>query len=138
MPYSQNSVVLHTDITLLPHREKAWASWNYQLSEDRSKAASVTYNMNILQGIESLDTFCVTLNQKEAIDPNTILREFTYHHPIFSAASIKAQKQRSLICGHNHTHFAGAYWHNGFHEDGVKSAVEVAKRFDCYLDDFAE
>jgi predicted NAD/FAD-binding protein len=134
MPYSENSVVLHTDIKLLPNREKAWASWNYQLSQDRSKAASVTYNMNILQGIESTDTFCVTLNQKEAIDPNTILREFTYHHPIFSTESIKAQKQRSLICGLNHTHFAGAYWHNGFHEDGVRSAVEVAKRFDCHLD----
>jgi len=133
MPYSENSVVLHTDIALLPNREKAWASWNYQLSDDRSKPASVTYNMNILQGISSDETFCVTLNQKEAIDPAKILREFVYHHPIFSSESIKAQQQRALICGHQHTHFAGAYWHNGFHEDGVKSAVEVAKRFDCYL-----
>jgi predicted NAD/FAD-binding protein len=134
MPYSTNSVILHTDKNLLPHRKKAWASWNYQLSTDREKAASVTYNMNILQGINSEHTFCVTLNQKEAIDPSTILREFTYHHPIFSTQSIKAQQQRSQICGRNHTHFAGAYWHNGFHEDGVKSAVEVAKRFDCALE----
>jgi predicted NAD/FAD-binding protein len=136
LPYSQNSVVLHTDKTLLPKRVKAWASWNYQLSDDRSKAASVTYNMNILQGIKSKHTFCVTLNQKEDIDPTLILKEFTYHHPIFSTSSIKAQKQRHLICGINHTHFAGAYWHNGFHEDGVKSAVEVAKRFNCSLDNF--
>jgi len=135
MPYSTNSVVLHTDKTLLPKRKKAWASWNYQLSNDRSKAASVTYNMNILQGIQSEDTFCVTLNQKEAINPDSILREFTYHHPIFSSESIKAQKQRSLICGIQHTHFAGAYWHNGFHEDGVRSGVEVAQRFDCTLND---
>lgn len=133
MPYSKNSVILHTDKRLLPKREKAWASWNYQLSEDRNKAASVTYNMNILQGIQSKHTFCVTLNQKDDIDPKSILREFTYHHPIFSAESIKAQKERELICGVNHTHFAGAYWHNGFHEDGVRSAVEVAKRFDCVL-----
>jgi predicted NAD/FAD-binding protein len=133
MPYSENSVVLHTDRNLLPKREKAWASWNYQLSDDRSKAASVTYNMNILQGITSEHTFCVTLNQKDDINPSEILREFTYHHPIFSADSIKAQQQRHLICGINHTHFAGAYWHNGFHEDGVRSAVEVAKRFDCTL-----
>jgi predicted NAD/FAD-binding protein len=133
MPYSANSVILHTDKTLLPDREKAWASWNYQLSQDRSKAASVTYNMNILQGIESQHTFCVTLNQKEDIDPKKILREFTYHHPIFSADSISAQKSRSLICGVNHTHFAGAYWHNGFHEDGVRSAVEVANKFECYI-----
>jgi predicted NAD/FAD-binding protein len=134
MPYSENSVILHTDKTLLPKREKAWASWNYQLSQDRSKAASVTYNMNILQGIASENTFCVTLNQKEDIDPNSILREFTYHHPIFSSESIQAQKQRAQICGINHTHFAGAYWHSGFHEDGVRSAVEVAKRFDCALE----
>lgn len=133
MPYSENSVILHTDKNLLPQREKAWASWNYQLSQDREKAASVTYNMNILQGIQSPHTFCVTLNQKEAIEPSTILREFTYHHPIFSAQSINAQQQRHLICGVNHTHFAGAYWHNGFHEDGVRSGVEVAKRFDCLL-----
>ncbi len=134
MPYSKNSVILHTDRNLLPKRRKAWASWNYQLSEDRTKAASVTYNMNILQGLTSKHTFCVTLNQKKDIDPKAILKEFTYHHPIFSAASIKSQKQRHLICGLNHTHFAGAYWHNGFHEDGVRSAVEVARRFDCLLD----
>jgi len=134
MPYRANSVVLHTDKNLLPKRQKAWASWNYQLSDDRDKAASVTYNMNILQGIKSKHTFCVTLNQKEDIDPKEILREFTYHHPVFSANSVKAQKQRPLICGVNQTHFAGAYWHNGFHEDGVRSAVEVAKRFNCSLD----
>ena len=133
MPYSANTVVLHTDKKLLPKRKKAWASWNYQLSHDRNKLASVTYNMNILQGIQSKHTFCVTLNQKDDIDPKEILREFTYHHPVFSSASIKAQQQRHLICGHNHTHFAGAYWHSGFHEDGVRSAVEVAKRFDCHL-----
>lgn len=133
MPYSENSVILHTDKTLLPKRRNAWASWNYQLSDDRSKAASVTYNMNILQGLNSKNTFCVTLNQKEDIAPNEILREFTYHHPIFSSESIKAQQQREQICGVNHTHFAGAYWHSGFHEDGVRSAVEVAKRFDCVL-----
>lgn len=133
MPYSENSVILHTDRKLLPQRKAAWASWNYQLSQDRDKAASVTYNMNILQGINSPHTFCVTLNQKEAIDSSKILREFTYHHPIFSAESVKAQQQRQLICGVNHTHFAGAYWHNGFHEDGVKSGVEVAARFHCFL-----
>lgn len=133
MPYSENSVVLHTDTRLLPIRRKAWASWNYQLSADRSVPASVTYNMNILQGLKIPHTFCVTLNQKDAIEPSKILREFTYHHPIFSTESIKAQQKRDLICGKQHTYFAGAYWHNGFHEDGVRSAVEVAERFGCYL-----
>jgi len=138
MPYSKNSVILHTDKNLLPDRKAAWASWNYQLSADREKPASVTYNMNILQGLDSELTFCVTLNQKQDIQPDTILKEFTYYHPIFSAASISAQQKRSLICGQQHTHFAGAYWHNGFHEDGVRSAVEVAERFNCYLKEFAD
>ena len=133
IPYSENSVVLHTDINLLPKREKAWASWNYQLSANRTKPASVTYNMNILQGLSSQHTFCVTLNQREDIEPSKILREFTYHHPVFSTKSINAQRQRLTICGQNNTHFAGAYWYSGFHEDGVRSAVDVAQRFDCYL-----
>jgi predicted NAD/FAD-binding protein len=133
MPYNENSVVLHTDISLLPKRKKAWASWNYQLSADRDKPASVTYNMNILQGLNSEHTFCVTLNQRESIAPEKILREFTYHHPTFSLESIGAQQQRKQICGQRHTHYAGAYWHSGFHEDGVRSGVEVAQRFDCFL-----
>lgn len=134
MPYKANSVVLHTDTAMLPKRKKAWASWNYLLSDNREADASVTYNMNILQGIESTHTFCVTLNQKQAIEPSKILKEFTYHHPVFSLQSCQAQQQRELICGKRNTHFAGAYWHNGFHEDGVKSAIDVAKRFDCALD----
>ena len=133
MPYSANSVVLHTDTQLLPSQQRAWASWNYQLTTQRDRPACVTYNMNILQGIDSEPTFCVTLNQREAINPSKILHEFTYHHPLFSMASLAAQRQRGLICGQRHTHFAGAYWHNGFHEDGVRSAVEVALRFDCQL-----
>lgn len=137
MPYSENSVVLHTDTKLLPKKRKAWASWNYQLSDQRDVPASVTYNMNILQGLNSKHTFCVTLNQEQAIAPSKILRKFTYHHPIFSLESIAAQNKRDSICGKRNTHFAGAYWHNGFHEDGVRSAVDVAKRFDCYLDAFA-
>lgn len=138
MPYSKNSVVLHTDIRLLPKSRLAWASWNYQLSQDRDKPASVSYNMNILQGLKSADTFCVTLNQKEAIKPETILREFTYEHPIFSSTSFHAQKQKQSICGLAQTHFAGAYWYNGFHEDGVRSAVEVARRFNCHFEKSSE
>ena len=133
IPYSHNSVVLHTDKTLLPKRQKAWASWNYQLVGDREKPASVTYNMNILQSLKSDTTFCVTLNQDEAIDPNKILGQYTYHHPVFNRKSINAQSQRHLICGKNNTHFAGAYWYNGFHEDGVRSALDVAARFGLTL-----
>jgi predicted NAD/FAD-binding protein len=131
--YSENKVVLHTDKSLLPRREKAWASWNYQLTEDTSRPACVTYNMNILQGLTSKHTFCVTLNQTQLIDKSKILREFIYHHPVYTTESLHAQQQRKTICGQRHTHFAGAYWYNGFHEDGVRSAVDVAARFDCYI-----
>ncbi|MFA0125532.1 FAD-dependent oxidoreductase, partial [Vibrio sp. 10N.261.48.A2] len=82
IPYSRNEVVLHTDTRLLPDRKLAWASWNYMLDGDSKRPACVTYNMNILQGIESQDTFCVTLNQSEAIDPEKIIRSFVYHHPV--------------------------------------------------------
>ena len=133
MPYSENKVVLHTDKTLLPKKEIAWASWNYQLTNDKKRPACVTYNMNILQGLSSEHTFCVTLNQTELIDKNKILREFVYHHPVYNITSLNAQQKRMNICGKQHTHFVGAYWYNGFHEDGVKSAIDVAKRFDCFL-----
>ncbi len=133
IPYRNNQVVLHTDIQLLPQRLLAWASWNYHLDSDIDRPACVTYNMNILQGIQSETTFCVTLNNTGQIDPDKIINTFDYAHPIFNQASLAAQQRRSEICGHNRTHFAGAYWHNGFHEDGVRSAVEVAARFGISL-----
>jgi predicted NAD/FAD-binding protein len=133
IPYQMNDVVLHTDTRLLPKRKRAWASWNYLLSGNNDCLAQVTYNMNILQGLSSSDTFCVTLNQSAAIDPEKILGTFQYAHPVFNQTSISAQQQRSAICGIAHTHFAGAYWYNGFHEDGVHSATDIAKRFGINL-----
>lgn len=135
IPYSRNEVVLHHDINLLPKRKLAWASWNYLLAKGQSdiKPATVTYNMNILQGIESDTTFCVTLNQTELIAPDKIIKSYVYHHPVFNTASMAAQRRRDEVCGKNHTHFAGAYWYNGFHEDGVNSALDVAKRFGISL-----
>jgi predicted NAD/FAD-binding protein len=133
MAYKPNNVILHTDKTLLPKKVNAWASWNYLLGGTRDSAASVTYNMNILQGLNTDQTYCVTLNQKDKIDPNKIIQEFEYDHPVFTNSSLKAQQRREEICGQNHTHFTGAYWYNGFHEDGVRSAVDVGARFNCYL-----
>jgi predicted NAD/FAD-binding protein len=118
---------------MLPDKKRAWAAWNYQLNGDLERPASVTYNMNILQDLLVQKTYCVTLNQDAEIDQSKVLRTFTYHHPVFNRQSIAAQKRRDEICGLNHTHFTGAYWYNGFHEDGVRSAVDVAKRFDCLL-----
>ncbi len=128
IPYTENSVILHTDTALLPKRKAAWASWNYLLTDNLDKAAVVTYQMNILQGITSKTQFCVTLNHRQGIDKNKILREFTYHHPVFNKTSIAAQQQKQLIDGVNNSYFCGAYWYNGFHEDGVKSAVDVARK----------
>ncbi|MCU4674634.1 FAD-dependent oxidoreductase [Catenovulum sp. 2E275] len=126
--YADNQVILHTDPRLLPKRKAAWAAWNYNLSANLPDAATLTYNMNILQGIQSETTFCVTLNQTDEIDPAKILGQYTYAHPVFDLTSIKAQKQRDLINGKNNSYFCGAYWYNGFHEDGIKSALDICRQ----------
>ena len=132
IPYSMNDVVMHTDTTILPKRKLAWASWNYQLEDVASEEASpatVTYDMNILQRIESDTTFCITLNNTDAIDPACILGKYQYAHPQYSENMVAAQQRRESICGVDNLHFCGAYWYNGFHEDGVKSALDVCSRF---------
>jgi len=127
---SKNVAVLHTDASLLPKRRRAWASWNYHLSNSPLDAPSVTYQMNILQRLNSTETFCVTLNREDAIQPDKILGRFVYEHPIYSPESVCSQRRHSEISGIRHrTHFCGAYWGFGFHEDGVKSALVVAKAF---------
>lgn len=123
--YQANSVVLHTDKRLLPKREKVWSSWNYRLSDDKGSLPCLTYNMNILQGLKSEHTFCVSLNADELIDDNLVIGRFNYSHPQFDLAAAAAQRKRRLICGINRTSYCGAYWANGFHEDGVVSAMEV-------------
>lgn len=135
LPYQDNEVVLHTDIRLLPERRTAWASWNYRLLSDVNRPATVSYNMNILQQLpDHAPTFCVTLNQTQAVDSAKIIRQFRYAHPVFTAESMVAQQQRERINGKNNTYFAGAYWYNGFHEDGVRSALDVCALFGIDLD----
>ncbi|MBV4477236.1 NAD(P)/FAD-dependent oxidoreductase [Pseudomonas botevensis] len=129
LPYADNQVVLHTDTRLLPTRQRAWASWNYRLNGAGHTHAAVTYNMNILQGIQSDTTFCVSLNQNAGISPSKVLARLTYAHPQFSLAALAAQNRRGEIDGLRHTHYCGAYWANGFHEDGVVSALQVAASF---------
>jgi predicted NAD/FAD-binding protein len=128
LEYQANEVILHTDKSLLPKRQSAWASWNYWLdgsNEESNRPPTLTYNMNILQHIDAPYTFCVSLNSAEYIDANKILRRFSYHHPVFNQASMLAQQRRDEIQGNNNTWFCGAYWYNGFHEDGVRSALDV-------------
>ncbi|MGA4636334.1 NAD(P)/FAD-dependent oxidoreductase [Pseudomonas solani] len=129
LPYAANEVVLHTDTRLLPERRLAWASWNYRLGGPTQRPAAVTYNMNILQGIEAPETFCVSLNQGEAIDPARVLARFSYAHPQFSLPGLLAQARWEEINAKRHSYFCGAYWGNGFHEDGVVSALRVAREF---------
>ncbi|MDH3534352.1 MAG: FAD-dependent oxidoreductase [Gammaproteobacteria bacterium] len=126
IPYQSNEVVLHTDESLLPRRRLAWSSWNYWLRERYQQRAVLTYNMNILQGIESDTNFCVTLNATESIAANKIINTFEYSHPVFSLESVAAAAKIEGFNGLNRTWFAGAYLGNGFHEDGVVSGRKVA------------
>lgn len=127
IPYEYNKVVLHSDTRLLPKSSRAWASWNYLLPESGASAATLTYNMNILQRFTSGPTFCVSVNAGEEIDREKIYGSYCYSHPMFTLESLAAQARWSEISGVNHTHFCGAYWRNGFHEDGVVSAIKVAE-----------
>jgi predicted NAD/FAD-binding protein len=148
IPYQKNEVILHTDISLLPKRRSTWSSWNYRITDERTANESdlktnkttpddqlpvLTYDMNLLQSIASDTTFCVTLNKSDAIDPEKILGTYYYDHPVFSRKSVAAQEQWQTINGVNKTWFCGAYWANGFHEDGVLSALRVAEKLGSSL-----
>ena len=127
--YQKNEAVLHTDKSLLPIRENAWASWNYHIPKDARSNVALTYNMNILQGLDSDSTYCVTLNYTDQIDEGKILKTIEYHHPVFTPESIIAQNNHRLINGTGRTYYCGAYWRNGFHEDGVVSALNALSHF---------
>jgi len=129
LPFQENDVVLHTDTSVLPRSKRAWASWNYKVGADPEAPATVTYNMNKLQTLDADPTYCVTLNDTESIDPETILYRTQLSHPMYTLEGMAAQKRHEEISGHGHTHYCGAYWGFGFHEDGVRSAATVAKRF---------
>ena len=129
IPYQKNDTILHTDDSLLPRNRKAWSSWNYYILADQLDKASITYNMNILQSIRAAETFCVSLNMEHKIDGDKVLGRYLYNHPVYMQRSVPAQASHGIISGHNRTHYCGAYWGFGFHEDGVKSGLEVARYF---------
>ncbi|MGD8256478.1 MAG: FAD-dependent oxidoreductase [Desulfobacterales bacterium] len=129
IPYQENEAVLHCDETLLPRKKAAWASWNYHIPKEDTGRVAVTYDMNILQSIGAPEEFCVSLNLAKAIDPVKIHRKFIYHHPVYNPESLTARQSHDQINGVNRTYFAGAYWGYGFHEDGVRSALDVTKHF---------
>jgi predicted NAD/FAD-binding protein len=130
IPYANNDIVMHTDVRLMPERKLAWAAWNYNLFDDLTDDVAVTYNMNILQGLTCPTQFLVSLNCEKHIDPGRIIKRLKYSHPVYTSRTVAAQARHSEISGVNRTHYCGAYWGNGFHEDGVVSALRVVKAID--------
>ena len=131
IPYTDNEVVLHYDDHFMPKRKLAWAAWNYHIDDNANSPASLTYNMNILQNLKTEAPLLVTLNPMQKINKKKIIKTLSYAHPQYSLRSIEAQSKYHLISGANRTSFAGAYWGNGFHEDGVKSALDAIQQFNA-------
>lgn len=131
--FQTNEAVLHSDPSLMPRRRRAWASWNYHITEPQGGPGppAVTYWMNQLQGLPGKTPYFVTLNRSSAIAPEKVLRRFQYEHPIFSTKTVHAQRRHAEIDGVDRVHFCGAYWRYGFHEDGVQSAMAVLKNLNC-------
>jgi predicted NAD/FAD-binding protein len=140
--YQANEALLHTDIRLMPRRPLAWAAWNYHLPVEPCERVTVTYNMNILQSLdapahgrarpqpaETPAVFLLTLNRSADVDPRTVLGSYVYHHPVYTAAAVAAQRRRPEINGARRTYYCGAYWSYGFHEDGVNSALACVEEF---------
>lgn len=125
--WRENEVVLHTDTRLLPSHRRAWSSWNARLARGDARHVQVTYNMNILQGLDSPETFCVSLNSSDHIDPDRILGRYRFFHPLFTRGAVRSRAKILESNGRRHTWFCGAWCGNGFHEDGVASAAAVAR-----------
>ena len=128
IPYQRNDTVLHTDERMLPRRRGARASWNYHLTDTPVGRTTITYDMTRLQSLAAEERFLVTLNRSEQIDPDRIIARFDYSHPVYTREGIAAQQRWAAISGVGRTHYCGAYWRWGFHEDGAWSALRVAQR----------
>lgn len=135
IPYQPNLAVLHTDERLLPRRRNAWAAWNYHIPAERRDAVSVTYNMNILQGLDAHAQLLVTLNPTMDIDPGKIIRKVVYQHPVYTPEGVAAQRRRAELMGHARSFYCGAWWSYGFHEDGVKSGLVAAAALQAWSQD---
>ena len=128
IPYQENTVFLHTDPIMMPKRKLAWAAWNYHVTAEPAERVAVTYNMNILQGLDTPEPVLVTLNHTRNINPARVIKRLTYHHPVYTTEGAKAQARHAEISGVNRTAYCGAYWRNGFHEDGVVSALAALEQ----------
>lgn len=130
IPYQRNKAVLHTDSSLMPAKRRAWAAWNYHVPRNARSQVAVTYHMNALQGLDAGKDYFVTLNHSSAIDPNSVIYATDYEHPVYSVQSVAAQARHRDVNTGNRTSFCGAYWRNGFHEDGVVSALSALQHFE--------
>jgi predicted NAD/FAD-binding protein len=128
-PWEVNEAVLHFDESVLPRTRRAWSAWNYRISTQPETRVAITYNMNILQHIQSPRTFSVTLNDTGFIRPETVISRHQYSHPVFTTARTALQAEHPHMIRVNRTSYCGAWWANGFHEDGVCSALAVCRRF---------
>lgn len=127
--YQGNEAVLHTDTSALPRRKRTWAAWNYLLPEEGGGHVAVSYNMNILQRLDANKTYVVTLNDDSRIDPGKIIRRIQYRHPMYTREAALAQRRQPEVNA-DRTFYCGAYWRNGFHEDGVVSALNAIGHFE--------
>jgi predicted NAD/FAD-binding protein len=131
IPYQRNEAVLHTDARLMPRRRLAWACWNYHsLPQHEGRPLALTYNMNMLQNLDAPEQLLVTLNRSDAVDPSRVILRAAYDHPVFTPESVAAQARHRELNGHHGTYFCGAWWRNGFHEDGVVSAEAALTHFE--------
>jgi predicted NAD/FAD-binding protein len=130
IPYQSNEVILHCDDSMMPKRRAAWASWNYHIPAGTHGRASLTYHLNRLHSLPGKQQYFVTLNSGHRIRPETILQTYDYAHPVFTRDSVDAQARQDELNGRNLTYYCGAYWRNGFHEDGVVSALAALDSFE--------
>lgn len=128
-PYEKNQVLLHTDTTMMPKRQSAWASWNARTDAKKSQKSTVTYNMNILQGLEDDTQFCVSLNQGGMVDKSKRIEEITFSHPMFTKERKSIQARHHGFIRNDKVSLCGAYWGFGFHEDGLQSGLRVCKAY---------
>jgi uncharacterized protein len=134
IPYQRNEAVLHTDSTLLPRRRAARSAWNFHLLREPKPLSTVTYYMNHLQRLNADRDYCVSLNRSEAIDPAKVIRTISYAHPVYTPQGVAAQAEHASISRRDtRTHYCGAYWGWGFHEDGVRSAMRACEPFGVTL-----
>ena len=122
-----NETWLHADERCLPRAGRARASWNYRLGTRDDAPPSVTYHLNRLQGLQTSTQYCVTLNPDAAIAPAHVLRKMHYRHPRYTLGAVRAQQRWRDVSAVRRTHYCGAYWRYGFHEDGLVSALRVAE-----------